>query len=922
MLLNKTKTFVFLFTIFISSFTFSQSTIYLETDACIANTYSGSQSATSLTLIYTDSDSSTTLNSSDNVDTTSSDDSIDFTDSTTYYYVENAQLRQVSFSTMPATGMVSFVPEDTTCDPIDDGGRTIYLETDACIANTYSGSQSATSLTLIYTDSDSSTTLNSSDNVDTTSSDDSIDFTDSTTYYYVENAQLRQVSFSTMPATGMVSFVPEDTTCDPIDDGGRTIYLETDACIANTYSGSQSATSLTLIYTDSDSSTTLNSSDNVDTTSSDNSIDFTDSTTYYYVENAQLRQVSFSTMPATGMVSFVPEDTTCDPIDDGGRTIYLETDACIANTYSGSQSATSLTLIYTDSDSSTTLNSSDNVDTTSSDNSIDFTDSTTYYYVENAQLRQVSFSTMPATGMVSFVPEDTTCDPIDDGGRTIYLETDACIANTYSGSQSATSLTLIYTDSDSSTTLNSSDNVDTTSSDNSIDFTDSTTYYYVENAQLRQVSFSTMPATGMVSFVPEDTTCDPIDDGGRTIYLETDACIANTYSGSQSATSLTLIYTDSDSSTTLNSSDNVDTTSSDNSIDFTDSTTYYYVENAQLRQVSFSTMPATGMVSFVPEDTTCDPIDDGGRTIYLETDACIANTYSGSQSATSLTLIYTDSDSSTTLNSSDNVDTTSSDNSIDFTDSTPYYYVENAQLRQVSFSTMPATGMVSFAPEDTTCDPIDDGDEISPEFDETPSISSVAQTEFTLTVDINEEGIIYYVVVADGAAAPTSSDVVNGTGNGGVAAVTSDNASVTTGGFTNAFSVTGLTAGTDYDVYVVARDDEGSPNLQGSPTKLDVTTAGLISLTITGLSGGDKVYDDTTAATATGTATLSGIIGADDVILGGSPVFTFASANVGTGITINTSGYTISGTDSGNYTLTQPTLSGDITAAAVNRNGK
>ena len=39
------------------------------------------------------------------------------------------------------------------------------------------------------------------------------------------------------------------------------------------------------------------------------------------------------------------------------------------------------------------------------------------------------------------------------------------------------------------------------------------------------------------------------------------------------------------------------------------------------------------------------------------------------------------------------------------------------------------------------------------------------------------------------------------------------------------------------------------------------------------------------------------------MILGGSPVFTFASANVGTGITMFTSGYTISGTDSGNYTL-------------------
>ena len=60
----------------------------------------------------------------------------------------------------------------------------------------------------------------------------------------------------------------------------------------------------------------------------------------------------------------------------------------------------------------------------------------------------------------------------------------------------------------------------------------------------------------------------------------------------------------------------------------------------------------------------------------------------------------------------------------------------------------------------------------------------------------------------------------------------------------------------------------------------------------------DKVYDDTTAASTSGTATLVGIEAGDDVFLGGSPVFTFASANVGTGITITTTGYTISGTDS------------------------
>jgi hypothetical protein len=122
-------------------------------------------------------------------------------------------------------------------------------------------------------------------------------------------------------------------------------------------------------------------------------------------------------------------------------------------------------------------------------------------------------------------------------------------------------------------------------------------------------------------------------------------------------------------------------------------------------------------------------------------------------------------------------------------------------------------------------------------------------------------------------------------------------------------NTTGLTiSGTDSGNYTLTQ-----PTLSG-----DITAK---ELTITGITGSDKVYDDTTAATATGTFILNGVESGDDVILGGSPVFTFASANVGTGITINTTGLTISGTDSGNYTLTQPTLSGDITAKELTITG-
>jgi len=88
-------------------------------------------------------------------------------------------------------------------------------------------------------------------------------------------------------------------------------------------------------------------------------------------------------------------------------------------------------------------------------------------------------------------------------------------------------------------------------------------------------------------------------------------------------------------------------------------------------------------------------------------------------------------------------------------------------------------------------------------------------------------------------------------------------------------------------------------------------------LSVIGLTGDDKVYDGNTIATASGTASLDGVIGSDEVSLGGTPVFTFASANVDSEIPITTTGYTIEGADAGNYTLIQPTLSADITAKTL-----
>lgn len=59
-------------------------------------------------------------------------------------------------------------------------------------------------------------------------------------------------------------------------------------------------------------------------------------------------------------------------------------------------------------------------------------------------------------------------------------------------------------------------------------------------------------------------------------------------------------------------------------------------------------------------------------------------------------------------------------------------------------------------------------DNAAPVFENsTPNTSGVTQTGFDLNIDMDESGIAYFVVVADGAAAPTVNNVINGQANGG-----------------------------------------------------------------------------------------------------------------------------------------------------------
>ncbi|WP_408585138.1 YDG domain-containing protein [Paraburkholderia tropica] len=91
-------------------------------------------------------------------------------------------------------------------------------------------------------------------------------------------------------------------------------------------------------------------------------------------------------------------------------------------------------------------------------------------------------------------------------------------------------------------------------------------------------------------------------------------------------------------------------------------------------------------------------------------------------------------------------------------------------------------------------------------------------------------------------------------------------------------------------------------------------------LTISGAVANNKVYDSTTTATVNSTgATLAGVLGSDNVTLAsGSATGQFATANAGTNIQVTASGFTLTGAQAGNYTVSQPSnLLANITPAPL-----
>src|SRR5437879_4855637 len=112
----------------------------------------------------------------------------------------------------------------------------------------------------------------------------------------------------------------------------------------------------------------------------------------------------------------------------------------------------------------------------------------------------------------------------------------------------------------------------------------------------------------------------------------------------------------------------------------------------------------------------------------------------------------------------------------------------------------------------------------------------------------------------------------------------------------------------------------GDYTLAQPTTTANITPA---ALTVTGITASNKVYDGTTKATLNAaSAALAGVIAGDVVTLStAAATGAFASKDVGNAITVTVSGLTIGGAQAGDYTLTQPTTTANITPATLTVTG-
>lgn len=180
-------------------------------------------------------------------------------------------------------------------------------------------------------------------------------------------------------------------------------------------------------------------------------------------------------------------------------------------------------------------------------------------------------------------------------------------------------------------------------------------------------------------------------------------------------------------------------------------------------------------------------------------------------------------------------------------------------------------------------------DTTAPTFSVAPAVSAVTQTTADLDATIDETGDIHWVVVGQADAAPTIANIQAGQANGGGAVVDSGNMLA---GTVLDTQITGLTAGTDYAVYLVAQDDESTPNVQASPAQVNFSTSAVSDTVPDQFSFTDQVGVALSTLITSNTVNIAGINAPSSITVTGgemsinSGAFTTVTTTVNNGDTV------------------------------------
>ncbi|WP_226099209.1 putative Ig domain-containing protein [Dickeya oryzae] len=146
-------------------------------------------------------------------------------------------------------------------------------------------------------------------------------------------------------------------------------------------------------------------------------------------------------------------------------------------------------------------------------------------------------------------------------------------------------------------------------------------------------------------------------------------------------------------------------------------------------------------------------------------------------------------------------------------------------------------------------------DDVRPTFDVAPAATNISASGFDLSASLDEAGTIYYVIVADGASAPSVSQIIAGQNASGATAIGSGSHVVSSAPYTYSFGITGLNGASSYDVYVVAKDSANNQIL--SATKVDVTTSSNTAPVFSNLNGGATYTENGSAVVIDNDVTVS-----------------------------------------------------------------